>query len=583
MADAARRAGELRLRSRAARPRDPAGRVVRRSSTSRRASLAAGVQLTVVLAAVRDQMIERDGVRYEFVDDGRAVPRRSPVRGSRVRRSADVSTTSSRSTPTSCICTASSALSLARRLRAALHDVPLLVQDHGSACPAARGDSSGASPSAKPTPSRSPRASRPRPSSRRECFAAARRCSSCSRTRRSSGSAIATRRGPRRALFGDPCVLWTGRLDGNKDPLVVLDAFERAARRAARRAALVSLRRRAPPRRRRATHRRVVHPARPGDAARSVHARRDGGALPRGRPVRAAQPSRGLQLLGHRGAGLRCRAPRQRHPLACGGIVGDAGALVPSATRTRSPARSSSGRGAIRRRVAPRHARGSSARSRTTTSAAICARAYETMMAVMKLAIVTPGGVDESGTERVIPAFLWLIERLARRHDVHVFALSQEPRPRDWTLLGATGAQRRHRRRAAAALPSPVRARASRGPFDLVHALFGGSALHAISVATLFRLPAAHAPHRRRARQSAGDRLRRAAQPGAGGSYASHHGALDAHHRRYAAHAPAGHRFASTPSSCHSVSRSTTGRRCAPRSRDRRVPLGCCTSPTSGR
>ena len=99
----------------------------------------------------------------------------------------------------------------------------------------------------------------------------------------------------------------------------------------------------------------------------------------------------------------------------------------------------------------------------------------------MKIAIVTPGGVDESGTERVIPAFLWLIERLARRHDVHVFALSQEPRPRDWTLLGAkvhnvgtVGARwlRFYR----------LFAREHRvAPFALVHALFGGSALHAIS------------------------------------------------------------------------------------------------------
>jgi glycosyltransferase involved in cell wall biosynthesis len=30
-------------------------------------------------------------------------------------------------------------------------------------------------------------------------------------------------------LFGDPCILWTGHLDANKDPLVALDAFERAA------------------------------------------------------------------------------------------------------------------------------------------------------------------------------------------------------------------------------------------------------------------------------------------------------------------------------------------------------------------
>jgi glycosyltransferase involved in cell wall biosynthesis len=107
----------------------------------------------------------------------------------------------------------------------------------------------------------------------------------------------------------------------------------------------------------------------------------------------------------------------------------------------------------------------------------------------MKIAIVTPGGVDESGTERVIPAFLWLIERLARRHDVHVFALSQEQRPRDWSLLGAkvhnvgtVGARRLRFHR--------LFAREHRiAPFDLVHALFGGSALHAISAGKRFRLP----------------------------------------------------------------------------------------------
>ncbi|CAN5164417.1 hypothetical protein BH09GEM1_BH09GEM1_22820 [soil metagenome] len=29
-------------------------------------------------------------------------------------------------------------------------------------------------------------------------------------------------------IYGDPCLLWTGHLDTNKDPLMVLDAFERA-------------------------------------------------------------------------------------------------------------------------------------------------------------------------------------------------------------------------------------------------------------------------------------------------------------------------------------------------------------------
>jgi glycosyltransferase involved in cell wall biosynthesis len=107
----------------------------------------------------------------------------------------------------------------------------------------------------------------------------------------------------------------------------------------------------------------------------------------------------------------------------------------------------------------------------------------------VKLALVTPGGVDESGTERVIPAFLWLIERLARRHDVHVFALTQEPRPRDWPLLGAQvhnvgsiGARRLRFQR--------VFAREHRvAPFDLVHALFGGSALHAVVAGARLGIP----------------------------------------------------------------------------------------------
>jgi glycosyltransferase involved in cell wall biosynthesis len=70
-----------------------------------------------------------------------------------------------------------------------------------------------------------------------------------------------------------------------------------------------------------------------------------------------------------------------------------------------------------------------------------------------------------------------------------VFALAQEPRPRDWPLLGATihnvgtvGARRLRFHRTFA--------REHRvAPFDLVHALFGGSALNALSVAARFRLP----------------------------------------------------------------------------------------------
>ena len=189
----------------------------------------AGVQLTVVLAAVRDQMIERDGVRYEFVDDGRAVPRRSPVRGSRSRRSADVID--------HVVAVGADVVHLhgfvrpllARNLRAALHDAPLLVQDHGSVVPGgarrlfwrlAFGEADAVAFAAREQAAPFLEAGVLRRGMRVfELF------------EDSTSFGIADRDAARAAtgLFGDPCVLWTGRLDGNKDPLVMLDAFERAA------------------------------------------------------------------------------------------------------------------------------------------------------------------------------------------------------------------------------------------------------------------------------------------------------------------------------------------------------------------
>jgi len=107
----------------------------------------------------------------------------------------------------------------------------------------------------------------------------------------------------------------------------------------------------------------------------------------------------------------------------------------------------------------------------------------------VKLALVVPGGVDRSGEFRVIPALLALIERLARTHEVHVFALQQEAAAARWELAGAsihnigTG---RTRWRAIAA----IRAEHRRAPFDLVHAIFSGPcSLVAVAAARLLRLP----------------------------------------------------------------------------------------------
>jgi glycosyltransferase involved in cell wall biosynthesis len=65
------------------------------------------------------------------------------------------------------------------------------------------------------------------------------------------------------------------------------------------------------------------------------------------------------------------------------------------------------------------------------------APALRTAERPLRIALVVPGGVDESGERRVIPVLLALIERLARRHHVHVFALRQDEEPREYRLLGA--------------------------------------------------------------------------------------------------------------------------------------------------
>ena len=87
----------------------------------------------------------------------------------------------------------------------------------------------------------------------------------------------------------------------------------------------------------------------------------------------------------------------------------------------------------------------------------------------MRIALAVTGGVDPSGERFVIPALLALIERLARTHDVHVFALQKERQPSTYRLLGATvhdlgsppGLWRQGQ-----ALLAELRAL---GPFDVVH------------------------------------------------------------------------------------------------------------------
>jgi glycosyltransferase involved in cell wall biosynthesis len=112
----------------------------------------------------------------------------------------------------------------------------------------------------------------------------------------------------------------------------------------------------------------------------------------------------------------------------------------------------------------------------------------------MRIGLVVTGGVDRSGRECVVPSLLWLVERLTRRHDVHVFVLHYYPEPCSYPLLGATvhdigrvegppGLRRGlQRRRLAAAVES-------HGPFDLLHAYQGMPAVVSTRIGRRLDIP----------------------------------------------------------------------------------------------
>jgi glycosyltransferase involved in cell wall biosynthesis len=156
------------------------------------------------------------------------VPRRAP-RGSRVRRSADVID--------HVVALHADVVHLhgfvrpllVRRLRAALQGVPLLVQDHGSRVPTgarrlfwrlAFGDVDAVA-----------FAAREQAAPFVDAGVLRRGTPVFELFEDSTSLGVGDRDAARAAtgLFGDPCNIRTGRHDANKDPLVMLDAFERAA------------------------------------------------------------------------------------------------------------------------------------------------------------------------------------------------------------------------------------------------------------------------------------------------------------------------------------------------------------------
>jgi glycosyltransferase involved in cell wall biosynthesis len=190
----------------------------------------AGVEVTVVQAAASTCSLARDGVNYRFVDDDRGMPVR---RGSRMRWPSSPSR----------IIEAVASLEpdvvhvqgfgfprATHQLMRAIPGVPVLVQDHASSPPRwrdRRGWRRAYAPIAAAAFTAREQAT---PFLRTRVLSDALPIvevleGSCSFT---PGDQSDARR--RTGIGGDPCLLWTGHLDANKDPLTTLDALERAAR-----------------------------------------------------------------------------------------------------------------------------------------------------------------------------------------------------------------------------------------------------------------------------------------------------------------------------------------------------------------
>lgn len=111
----------------------------------------------------------------------------------------------------------------------------------------------------------------------------------------------------------------------------------------------------------------------------------------------------------------------------------------------------------------------------------------------MRVCLIVPGGVDRSGTRRVMPFVVALIERLARRHDVQVIALFQEPGPCTYPLRGAMVHNIGHGGTAWRALRR-IRSLHAERRFDVLHAIWASpaGALGAVASRMLRRPLAVH-------------------------------------------------------------------------------------------
>ncbi len=185
----------------------------------------AGVRVDVVQGADRDELIERDGVMFHFVRAPQLTPRRIagipfPRKPHRIIRrvqslAPDVVHVNGLNHPMA-----------ARQLMGAVRGTPMLIQDHGTVEPRgwrraawrwAYGELDAVAFTAREQARPFIDAGVLRP--RLDVFEIVENSSTFTPGDHETSRTAA-------GMSGDPCMLWTGRLDDNKDPLTVLAAFE---------------------------------------------------------------------------------------------------------------------------------------------------------------------------------------------------------------------------------------------------------------------------------------------------------------------------------------------------------------------
>jgi len=104
----------------------------------------------------------------------------------------------------------------------------------------------------------------------------------------------------------------------------------------------------------------------------------------------------------------------------------------------------------------------------------------------LRIAFIIPSGVDRRDKAKVVPTLLSLIERLAHRHVLHVFALSQYSSPAIYSLFGATihnlaeendqsNETQVYGLKRWVLWRKIMEVARKEGPWDLVHAFWGGT------------------------------------------------------------------------------------------------------------